>query len=322
MRLAGQGTQTPNSWCHHSSPRVQLTGGKAHSPAGKSNTQAQSQAPPTCTDVRSPPRPGARVRTLGVRARTYVCRVRDPAGGLKMATTGPGARTQDATGSGARTYRRHSPGGAHARCVPSRARKMAAPAPRRALCSINSREPAQVIFCNRSPRVVRPLWLNFEGEPLPYPTLPPGTGRRIHSFRGSPAPPPPSSPLASLQRVCTAGPGSECPGDSLASAPDPLEPVACIAKQVPVILHQLHARGMLTRIVGVQAGHPQKGSTSQLAPQASQKDFQGLERCWNPKKERGGAAKVPPLPPFLRGREFGVFNLVWGLHPIMLRAYF
>lgn len=61
---------------------------------------------------------------------------------------------------------------------------MAAPAPKRALCSINSREPAQVIFCNRSPRVVRPLWLNFEGEPLPYPTLPPGTGRRIHSFRG------------------------------------------------------------------------------------------------------------------------------------------
>ncbi|XP_060036705.1 von Hippel-Lindau disease tumor suppressor isoform X2 [Erinaceus europaeus] len=61
---------------------------------------------------------------------------------------------------------------------------MEAARPRGVLRSLNSREPAQVIFCNRSPRVVRPLWLNFEGEPLPYPTLPPGTGRRIHSFRG------------------------------------------------------------------------------------------------------------------------------------------
>lgn len=53
------------------------------------------------------------------------------------------------------------------------------------LRSVNSREPSQVIFCNRSPRVVLPLWLNFDGEPQPYPTLPPGTGRRIHSYRGT-----------------------------------------------------------------------------------------------------------------------------------------
>ncbi|KAL2803437.1 von Hippel-Lindau disease tumor suppressor isoform 2, partial [Daubentonia madagascariensis] len=51
------------------------------------------------------------------------------------------------------------------------------------LRSVNSREPSQVIFCNRSPRVVLPVWLNFDGEPQPYPTLPPGTGRRIHSYR-------------------------------------------------------------------------------------------------------------------------------------------
>nr|XP_048294586.1 von Hippel-Lindau disease tumor suppressor isoform X2 [Myodes glareolus] len=51
------------------------------------------------------------------------------------------------------------------------------------LRSVNSREPSQVIFCNRSPRVVLPFWLNFDGEPQPYPTLPPGTGRRIHSYR-------------------------------------------------------------------------------------------------------------------------------------------
>ncbi|KAF6099781.1 hypothetical protein HJG60_011516 [Phyllostomus discolor] len=62
---------------------------------------------------------------------------------------------------------------------------MEAEKPRPVLRSVNSREPSQVIFCNRSPRVVLPLWLNFDGEPHPYPTLPPGTGRRIHSYRGT-----------------------------------------------------------------------------------------------------------------------------------------
>ncbi|XP_007944050.1 von Hippel-Lindau disease tumor suppressor [Orycteropus afer afer] len=52
------------------------------------------------------------------------------------------------------------------------------------LRSVNSCEPSQVIFCNRSPRVVLPVWLNFDGEPEPYPTLPPGMGRRIHSYLG------------------------------------------------------------------------------------------------------------------------------------------
>uniref|UniRef100_A0A8C5W4C7 von Hippel-Lindau tumor suppressor n=1 Tax=Microcebus murinus TaxID=30608 RepID=A0A8C5W4C7_MICMU len=60
---------------------------------------------------------------------------------------------------------------------------MEAGRPRPVLRSVNSREPSQVIFCNRSPRVVLPVWLNFDGEPQPYPTLPPGTGRRIHSYR-------------------------------------------------------------------------------------------------------------------------------------------
>ncbi|XP_053525301.1 von Hippel-Lindau disease tumor suppressor isoform X2 [Artibeus jamaicensis] len=61
---------------------------------------------------------------------------------------------------------------------------MEAEKPRPVLRSVNSREPSQVIFCNHSPRVVLPLWLNFDGEPLPYPTLPPGTGRRLCSYRG------------------------------------------------------------------------------------------------------------------------------------------
>ncbi|XP_004581719.2 von Hippel-Lindau disease tumor suppressor [Ochotona princeps] len=52
------------------------------------------------------------------------------------------------------------------------------------LRSVNTREPSQVIFCNRSPRVVLPLWLNFHGEPQPYPPMQPGTGRRMHSYRG------------------------------------------------------------------------------------------------------------------------------------------
>lgn len=82
---------------------------------------------------------------------------------------------------------------------PGSQQEMEAGRPRPMLRSVNTREPSQVIFCNRSPRVVLPVWLNFDGEPQPYPTLPPGTGRRIHSYRGRraavaqsrPAAPPP-----------------------------------------------------------------------------------------------------------------------------------
>ncbi|XP_004738573.1 von Hippel-Lindau disease tumor suppressor isoform X2 [Mustela nigripes] len=66
---------------------------------------------------------------------------------------------------------------------PGAQEEMEAVQPRPVLRSVNSCEPSQVIFCNRSPRVVLPVWLNFDGEPQPYPTLPPGTGRRIHSYR-------------------------------------------------------------------------------------------------------------------------------------------
>ncbi|XP_047636669.1 von Hippel-Lindau disease tumor suppressor isoform X2 [Phacochoerus africanus] len=68
-------------------------------------------------------------------------------------------------------------------CKELSAKEMEAGRSRPVLRSVNSREPSQVIFCNRSPRVVLPVWLNFDGEPQPYPTLPPGTGRRIHSYR-------------------------------------------------------------------------------------------------------------------------------------------
>ncbi|XP_077181395.1 von Hippel-Lindau disease tumor suppressor isoform X2 [Paroedura picta] len=52
----------------------------------------------------------------------------------------------------------------------------------RRLRSVNTREPCQVIFCNRSPRLVSPVWLDFEGKPRPYPNLQPGTGRRMQSY--------------------------------------------------------------------------------------------------------------------------------------------
>ncbi|XP_066886767.1 von Hippel-Lindau disease tumor suppressor-like [Kogia breviceps] len=65
---------------------------------------------------------------------------------------------------------------------PGSQQEMEAGRPRPMLRSVNTREPSQVIFYNRSPCVVLPVWLNFNGELQPYPTLPPSTGRRIHSY--------------------------------------------------------------------------------------------------------------------------------------------
>ncbi|XP_030586022.1 von Hippel-Lindau disease tumor suppressor [Archocentrus centrarchus] len=52
--------------------------------------------------------------------------------------------------------------------------------------SLNSRIPVKVVFCNRSPRVVRPLWIDYRGEPQPYDDIQPGTGRRMNTFVGHP----------------------------------------------------------------------------------------------------------------------------------------
>ncbi|XP_077307708.1 von Hippel-Lindau disease tumor suppressor [Lithobates pipiens] len=57
------------------------------------------------------------------------------------------------------------------------------PSTLRTLRSINSRELIQVVFCNRSPRLVQPIWMNFKGEPQPYPSIPPGTGRKMNTYR-------------------------------------------------------------------------------------------------------------------------------------------
>ncbi|TRY55015.1 hypothetical protein DNTS_020753, partial [Danionella cerebrum] len=52
--------------------------------------------------------------------------------------------------------------------------------------SLVSRTPASVLFCNCSPRVVRPLWINFRGEPQPYVDIQPYTGRRMTTYVGHP----------------------------------------------------------------------------------------------------------------------------------------
>ncbi|XP_070698798.1 von Hippel-Lindau disease tumor suppressor [Pempheris klunzingeri] len=52
--------------------------------------------------------------------------------------------------------------------------------------SLNSRIPINVVFCNRSPRVVTQLWINYRGEPQMYGVIQPGTGRKTNTFVGHP----------------------------------------------------------------------------------------------------------------------------------------
>ncbi|NXJ09203.1 VHL disease, partial [Odontophorus gujanensis] len=52
------------------------------------------------------------------------------------------------------------------------------------LRSANTRELSEVVFNNRSPRAVLPIWVDFEGRPRYYPVLRPRTGRIMHSYRG------------------------------------------------------------------------------------------------------------------------------------------
>ncbi|XP_018410747.1 PREDICTED: von Hippel-Lindau disease tumor suppressor [Nanorana parkeri] len=50
------------------------------------------------------------------------------------------------------------------------------------LRSLSSWHLVQVLFCNRTPRTVQPIWVNFKGEPQPYPTLPPWTEMRMNTY--------------------------------------------------------------------------------------------------------------------------------------------
>lgn len=53
--------------------------------------------------------------------------------------------------------------------------------------SLNTRIVVNPVFCNRSPRVVRPLWIDFRGAPRAYPDLQPGTGRKMTTYVGKTA---------------------------------------------------------------------------------------------------------------------------------------
>lgn len=50
--------------------------------------------------------------------------------------------------------------------------------------SLNSRIPVVAVFCNRTPRVVRPVWIDFFGKLQAYDDLQPGTGRQMTTFVG------------------------------------------------------------------------------------------------------------------------------------------
>ncbi|KAK9529102.1 hypothetical protein VZT92_013218 [Zoarces viviparus] len=52
--------------------------------------------------------------------------------------------------------------------------------------SLNSLIAISAVFRNLSPRVVRPLWIDYRGEPRAYVDLQPGTGREMATFIGHP----------------------------------------------------------------------------------------------------------------------------------------
>ncbi|KAJ4926647.1 hypothetical protein JOQ06_014396 [Pogonophryne albipinna] len=52
--------------------------------------------------------------------------------------------------------------------------------------SLNSLIAINVVFRNFSPRVVRPLWIDYRGEPQAYVDIQPGTRREIVTFIGHP----------------------------------------------------------------------------------------------------------------------------------------
>ncbi|XP_024126046.1 von Hippel-Lindau disease tumor suppressor [Oryzias melastigma] len=52
--------------------------------------------------------------------------------------------------------------------------------------SLNSRVPVSAVFCNRTPYVVRPLWIDYSGVPQAYEDLKPGSGRRMTTYVGHP----------------------------------------------------------------------------------------------------------------------------------------
>ncbi|XP_041071517.1 von Hippel-Lindau-like protein [Carcharodon carcharias] len=56
----------------------------------------------------------------------------------------------------------------------------------RALRSLNSDEATYVKFVNRSPRIARPWWINFDGIPQNYDDIPPGGTLHMRTYRTHP----------------------------------------------------------------------------------------------------------------------------------------
>ncbi|XP_041048666.1 von Hippel-Lindau disease tumor suppressor [Carcharodon carcharias] len=54
------------------------------------------------------------------------------------------------------------------------------------LRSYHSRERSVVTFCNCTGRSVRPVWINYRGEPVPYAKMAAQSGRRMNTFLGHP----------------------------------------------------------------------------------------------------------------------------------------
>ncbi|XP_038666728.1 von Hippel-Lindau disease tumor suppressor isoform X2 [Scyliorhinus canicula] len=54
------------------------------------------------------------------------------------------------------------------------------------LRSYHSRNQSFVTFCNCTGRSVRPVWINYRGEPVPYAKMEAHSGRRMNTFLGHP----------------------------------------------------------------------------------------------------------------------------------------
>ncbi|CAL8339071.1 unnamed protein product [Merluccius merluccius] len=54
------------------------------------------------------------------------------------------------------------------------------------LRSLDTRILIIAVFMNHSPRVVRPIWIDFDGRPKPYNVIEPGTGRKMNTYVGHP----------------------------------------------------------------------------------------------------------------------------------------
>ncbi|XP_042195734.1 von Hippel-Lindau disease tumor suppressor [Callorhinchus milii] len=54
------------------------------------------------------------------------------------------------------------------------------------LRSVGNPQRSFLIFCNRSRRSVSPIWINYSGDPVPYPDMVARTGRRMNTFMGHP----------------------------------------------------------------------------------------------------------------------------------------